>query len=254
MKKILYILFVPLLWTACEEDNLEPAVNLTNNSDVTLTADASRFNALKENRSSDPFEIRNILRDGNIIQVIVQYSGGCEPHEFEVLWNRELDELENGHYGFSMTDLVITHNANGDLCEAAITDTLAIALHDLSNQVDWDFYGVRIINGSRQQSVVITLLLEPVWESEECLLDVVLESVICGDGLLDNAWFRYADQNYFQPVSIASLIQLDPDLPEGNYQIGVKVTTWDPNPDTAICAAFPGWSVPVEIWCLQKID
>jgi hypothetical protein len=254
MKKILYMLLVPLLWTACEEDNPEPAVELTNTSDVTLTADASRFNALKDNRSSDPFEIRNILRDGNIIQVIIQYSGGCEPHEFEVLWNRELDELENGHYGISMTDLMITHNANGDMCEAAITDTLSIALSDLSHQVDWDFYGVRIINGSSQQSVVSTLLMEPVWESEECLVEVVLERVICGDGLLENAWFRYADQNYFQPASLASLIQLDPDLPEGNYRIGVKVTTWDPNPDTAICAAFPGWSVPVEIWCLEKID
>ena len=254
MKKILYLLFIPLLWTACEEDNASPVINLTDTSDVTVTADISRFASFKNNRNSDPFEIRKILRSEDIIQVIVQYSGGCEAHAFEVLWNEELYEKENGHYGFNMTELVITHNANGDLCEAAITDTLTIALDDLSDQVDWEFYGVRTINGSHQQSVVSTMLLEPVWESEECLLDVVMERVHCGDGLLDNAWFRYADQNYFQPASIASLMLIDPDLPEGNYQIGVKVTTWDPNPDPVICSAFPGWSVPVEIWCLQKVD
>ncbi len=248
------MLFIPFLWIACEDDSLEPAENLTQNSEVTLTADANRFNSLKSNRSSDPFVIRKVLRDHNVVKVIVQYGGGCEAHDFEILWDRELVELENGHYGVSMTELLITHDANGDMCEAAITDTLTIALNDLNDQVDWDFYGVRIINGSRQQSVVSTQLMEPVWESEECLVEVVMERVHCGDGLLDNAWFRFADQNYFQPATVAALIQLDPDLPEGHYRIGVKVTTWDPNPDPVICAAFPGWSIPVEIWCLEKID
>ena len=253
MKKILYFLMVPIFLFSCEEDSAEP-VTLTDNSDVELISDNQRFNSIKNQRDSDDFDIRGAERDGNIIRILVQYGGGCEEHRFEVLWNMDYDNLSGTEQGFNLTELLIVHDGNGDLCEAAITDTLTIDLNDIDETVDWSRYAVRLLNGSKDQSVVTFPMMESFMESEHCILEVEMERVVCGDGLLGNLWFRYAENNYLQPSSIASLILLDPDLPEGKYLMGVKVSTWTPEPDNANCLAFPGYSVPVEIWCIEKIE
>jgi hypothetical protein len=107
---------------------------------------------------------------------------------------------------------------------------------------------------------VVFDFLEPVWESETCLIEVEAERVHCGDGLFQNLWFKYAEDEfgngiYLQPASIASFMLLDPEmLDEKRYRMGVKVTTWDPNPDPIVCAAFPGFSIPVEIYCIERIE
>ena len=248
-----YFLILVLILSSCDEDTVEP-VQLGDASSIDVVLDVHRFNTFKNNRNSDPFEIRGISREGDLIKLTVQYGGGCEPHDFQILWNQKYDELENDEFGFNMTDLIIHHNANGDLCEAALTDTLYIYLDDLDNEIDWDKYAVRLQNGSRVQDVVAFFVMEPVWESEECLIEVEMERVICGDGLLGNVWFSYAENNYLQPASIASFMLIDPDLPVGKYKIGVRVTTWNPNPDAVICTAFPGYSVPVDIYCLEHIE
>ena len=152
MEKLFYFLILVLIFSSCDEDTVEP-VQLGDASSIDVVLDAHRFNSFKNNRNSDPFEIRDIIREGDLIKLTVQYSGGCEPHNFQILWNQKFDKLENGEYGFNMTDLIIHHNANGDLCEAALTDTLYISLNDLDNDIDWDDYAVRFQNGSREQDV-----------------------------------------------------------------------------------------------------
>ena len=56
------------------------------------------------------------LLDGDVLRVAVSYSGGCEDHTFELGFSTANPEPE----------LWLKHDANGDLCEAYITDTLAI--------------------------------------------------------------------------------------------------------------------------------
>ena len=260
MKKIIYFLVLSLFFVACEEDKVNIPQSLTDQSDITVTLDMQRFHAFGNDRNSDDFDIRNVHRDGDVIEILVQYGGGCEPHDFEIIWNNEVEELESGHNGYNIIELFLLHNANGDLCEAALRDTLYISLNDLDPSVNWDQYAVRIQNGSKEQDVVAINFMEPVWESETCLIEVEAERVICGDGLIENLWFKYAEDEfgngiYLQPASIAAFILLDPNIPEGEkYKMGVKVSTWDPNPDTGVCAAFPGYSVPVDIYCIESVE
>ena len=52
---------------------------------------------------------------GDTLYVTVSYSGGCEPHTFDL----GIDASE------STVDLWLTHDANGDVCEALITEEIA---------------------------------------------------------------------------------------------------------------------------------
>lgn len=57
------------------------------------------------------------------LEVVVQYGGGCRDHEWELvsrgLWKKSLPP---------QLDMVLIHNANGDMCRALITDTLRFDL------------------------------------------------------------------------------------------------------------------------------
>ncbi len=59
---------------------------------------------------------------GNVINVRVQYSGGCEDHTFDL--NYRLRQ-EN-----TIAELWVQHDANGDGCEALITNELRYILPD----------------------------------------------------------------------------------------------------------------------------
>jgi len=56
------------------------------------------------------------LLDGDVLRVTVSYSGGCQDHAFELAYSVVGMEPE----------LWLDHDANGDLCEAYITETLDI--------------------------------------------------------------------------------------------------------------------------------
>ncbi|MEO0559318.1 MAG: hypothetical protein AAF170_14165 [Bacteroidota bacterium] len=58
------------------------------------------------------------LLDGDVLQVTVSYSGGCERHEFELGTSATGPEHE----------LWLKHDANNDTCEAYITERLRISV------------------------------------------------------------------------------------------------------------------------------
>ncbi|MCP4445783.1 MAG: hypothetical protein GY811_10640 [Myxococcales bacterium] len=75
----------------------------------------------------DPFTISQASIVGNLLTIDVEYTGGCEKHEFEFWWG--------GSYGTSDPPLVpleIQHRGNGDGCKALISDRLLIDLTTLS--------------------------------------------------------------------------------------------------------------------------
>lgn len=74
----------------------------------------------------DPYEIDAVAIVGDALQVDVSYGGGCETHEFSFCWE--------GTFAESLpvqTWAEISHNANGDACEAYFSEQLVFDLFGL---------------------------------------------------------------------------------------------------------------------------
>ena len=262
MKVNFLILVVSAIFlsTACADDSVTILTEPDPNTIPNVKSDGELFDILVGDRSevtSDPFVIRSSWREGDVLFVVVQYSGGCENHDFDFVWSANIDLVPEGQVGFDQTSLIIIHNANGDMCEAALTDTLTVDLADIGATINLDQLNTRIMNGGSDQTFSVVQGFTGIPEDETCEYEVVLTEVICGDGLFDNKWFRFTGKEepaFLQPVALMALIELPPDQPIGRYKVGVKVGTWTPDPDKAICLAYPGPSIPVEIWCLELIE
>ncbi|MGB3543010.1 hypothetical protein [Rubrivirga sp.] len=74
----------------------------------------------------DPYAtVGSVALEGDDLEVTVRYSGGCEEHSFQTR-TRPAD-------GF--TEVWLTHDANGDACEAFITTTASADLEGLDGSV-----------------------------------------------------------------------------------------------------------------------
>lgn len=74
---------------------------------------------LGEPKRSDAITINNARIEGNLMYLVVEYSGGCEEHEFELIGSYAVAKSLPPQRGIQLQ-----HNANGDNCRALITDTL----------------------------------------------------------------------------------------------------------------------------------
>ena len=74
---------------------------------------------LGEPKRSDAITINNARIEGNLMYLVVEYSGGCEEHEFELIGSYAVAKSLPPQRGIQLH-----HNANGDNCRALITDTL----------------------------------------------------------------------------------------------------------------------------------
>ncbi|PAP75122.1 hypothetical protein [Rubrivirga marina] len=63
----------------------------------------------------DPYRVESATLDGDTLRAVVQYGGGCATHTFERQSQTDGERWE----------VWFVHDANGDLCEALLTDTLA---------------------------------------------------------------------------------------------------------------------------------
>ena len=93
--------------------------------------DTYNVNRLKNISEGDTFEIVKGKRNGDFLEITVAYSGGCQSHMFNVVWD-----------GIVYTDpyninLMLVHNANNDACEAYITETIIINLKELLGDVNY---------------------------------------------------------------------------------------------------------------------
>lgn len=66
-----------------------------------------------------------VLDRQNVLRVQVQYSGGCEEHTFDARYRQTEQAVE----------IWLVHDANGDLCEALVTETLAVYVDLPSDRV-----------------------------------------------------------------------------------------------------------------------
>lgn len=74
---------------------------------------------------NDPFRLDTVYIRGTELWAEVSYSGGCGEHDFLVAWPEAIIMIYPYQFG-----ITLHHNANGDLCEAYIHQTLKIDLTD----------------------------------------------------------------------------------------------------------------------------
>ncbi|MDC0716029.1 DUF4215 domain-containing protein [Nannocystis bainbridge] len=75
---------------------------------------------------ADPYQVLDAAIVGDALKVEIQYGGGCAEHDFALCWDGLFAESEPVQVG-----LEISHDANGDLCDAAPTVSLEFSLADL---------------------------------------------------------------------------------------------------------------------------
>ena len=80
----------------------------------------------KGDEASDPFQIDKVEKEGDILKITVSFSGGCAEHTFKVMWGGEVLLTDPCQIG-----LILTHNAQNDICEANVTEILEIDLNEL---------------------------------------------------------------------------------------------------------------------------
>ncbi|MFN3916225.1 MAG: hypothetical protein ACK4K0_00670 [Flavobacteriales bacterium] len=88
--------------------------------EIKSTITESGFIEPKENA---PFVVKSVKVKGDILTIEVEYSGGCQKHEFDLFFN--------GIYMKSMppkAGLILVHKNNGDNCRELITETLKFDL------------------------------------------------------------------------------------------------------------------------------
>ncbi len=76
-------------------------------------------------KSNPAVSVEKASIDGNILNLEVSYSGGCEDHSFEL--------ISNGMYKKSMPpqlNLYLKHTNNGDACRKLVMDTLQFNIED----------------------------------------------------------------------------------------------------------------------------
>jgi len=80
----------------------------------------------KFTQDSDPMSIKSAKINGDILELLVNYSGGCEEHSFEL--------VSNGFYMKSLPPKLavkVLHNNNGDACRSLEEKTLSFNIKDL---------------------------------------------------------------------------------------------------------------------------
>jgi hypothetical protein len=100
---------------------------------------------MNEKYPSDPFTLIDAhVDDMNILHLTVEYSGGCNAHEFKVLGsNAILKSLP------AQRPVIITHNANGDACRSIVREQILVDISDFSYSKVQDSEIILLLDGQR---------------------------------------------------------------------------------------------------------
>ncbi|MEP2773650.1 MAG: hypothetical protein ABJH05_15970 [Fulvivirga sp.] len=102
---------------------------------------------------TDPYQIKDVkISEDHTLLVEVAYSGGCQEHSFEIEWPEAITAIYPPNFS-----VVLYHDANGDNCEAFITETLEFSFDDsnlgLSDEAIQDMT-ITVINASNTSQQV----------------------------------------------------------------------------------------------------
>jgi hypothetical protein len=113
-------LCVFLVFLGC--DRFNPS-NSSLQSDTTYAAIIMVDDLSSAGLVTDYAHIKSTVISSDVLVMVAQYGGGCALHEFKLFGSKLF--LESFP---PQVDIVLSHNANGDLCKALITDSLRFSL------------------------------------------------------------------------------------------------------------------------------
>ena len=152
---IFYFLLLPVL-LSCEEEASKNAFSQSLSTEQ-LTIDQQRFDQAwsqlqTDNSDSDPFQLNGLRNDSSILMIDVAYSGGCEEHDFELIWPEVVTMIYPPRY-----TVILNHDAKEDACEAYLSTTLYFDLsqYDLGLTPEiMEVIDLTIINGSDGEDIL----------------------------------------------------------------------------------------------------
>ena len=263
MKTTLACLIIFFLFS-CERNELRQS-----DSRLILTRSQTEFeNIVNHNATGDQFTINSVEIRGDSVFVTVGYSGGCNPHNFKIVWGETFTETYP-----PQADILIIHDAAGDKCEALVTETLAFRIPELIGTVDYESIILNLHNTMLSGNHVsdswypsdynVYNVIIP--QGDECQVEVTFSSVICGAGLWENQWFALNDSvdagiegSYFkkwlQPVSISDDMKDFRPVPGKKYLVGARLQEEHPYTGVVVCLAYSGPSIPVKITCITELE
>ena len=87
---------------------------------VLFTGDDEIDQDALEQAGADAYNFNSATIEGDTLTVSVSYGGGCETHEFTLFAEPEFISVPGE---LTMLGISIAHNANGDMCEAWLTES-----------------------------------------------------------------------------------------------------------------------------------
>ena len=108
----------------CREPTLDPGVPEYN----VVVADG-------RDRGDDPWVVNSAAIDGHRLTIEVSYAGGCRRHDLTLVISKSFMESDP-----VQLQAVLAHNANGDLCEAWLTESHVFDLALVRSRYQ-QFYG-----------------------------------------------------------------------------------------------------------------
>lgn len=252
MMKFFYASLVAVLLSGCLKDDL----------DVTEKVVGGDLHYLGSNQDyddlpNDSYRIIGVTPSDEYWNVIVEYTGGCEEHDFVVFWEGEWDEnpVEGVFY--------LLHDSNGETCESVVRDTLQVDLEKVFYEDAPDeLEQLSVVNGSNSRQIKVPVDLMELTQSENCEVEALIRLVDCSYGIWDDRWLLMQDwlgqyeKVWLQPIKNSESVSLD--VPAiGPYKVGVTALFgFQYTSDSVVtCQSYPeGEIIPVAINCMALLD
>ncbi len=151
MRAYFFIILLSVGIWACSADT---DLSANAGTDIELIADSIQFNDILAHSISDTFTIDTAYIAFDWLFCTVTYPGGCAQHTFQAYWNQSISTKSE----IPVLEIILTHNANSDSCEAYISQELSINLQLLTGGkfMEYSPLNYHIINNSNNQVYTIT--------------------------------------------------------------------------------------------------
>lgn len=252
MKNLLIAAIAIMLFSCGEDNTIQPNQSgLRESSEVTIISSPT---LQIDELFSEQFHILSATPHEDRFEIIVEYSGGCEDHQFELYWDHLVAE------SFPMqTWMTLAHLENDDNCDGIVTDTLNIDYQTIDGFSNQDII-VYMNNASSEQVVTIDSRGTDLM-TEGCTLEVNMENAICGYGIWGDLYFKLPqgmgawEHVWLQPLLGTEEMELMNPAAASGIKVQVKPIfgyQWTFNSNEGICQALPeGLIIPVEVLCME---
>ncbi len=126
---------------------MQPNLTFPNADSVIIIENLHDFDRAAVEKSW--FRIDSVYTDDNALIYHIQYGGGCKTHEFQLFSTKGIYKSNP-----PQADVFLSHENNGDTCEALISDTLVFDLTPLRGR-GYERLGLRIFDYEKEEPYTI---------------------------------------------------------------------------------------------------